>query len=111
MSQLPSLNFIVYIPKKTEYPLLIRDKDNRETDAFFVPQWGGVVIYNPPEMAVDKGNNMTVDNAHPLPVSVRMEDIMPVFIRQLKMLLGVPDNVSDLVCKEEQPPLVCFFSS
>lgn len=49
-------------------------------------------MYNPPEMAL---GNKTGYNEKQLPVavSVRMEELMPVFVRQLKMLLGVPVKV------------------
>ena len=99
VSQLPSLNFVIYLPKRTEYPLHIR-QDQRSnvtpTNAFLVPQWGGVVVYNPPEMG--SGQDMELQREavaqDKLNVSVRMEELMPLIIGQLKMLLGVPVHVS-----------------
>ena len=56
------------------------------TDTFLVPQWGGLIIYNPPEV----GNRTNEGGTR---VRVRMDHLMPAFIEQLKMLLGVPPNV------------------
>ena len=101
VSQHPSLNFLIYVPKTSEYPLHIQDvgsKDSLPTDAFLVPQWGGVVIYNPPELAGsarDKGDS--TQDAGTTSVVVRMEELMPLFIGQLKMLLGVPLKVKCLL--------------
>ena len=111
VSQLPSLNFLVYIPKKSEYPLHIRQtsKSNDSTDTFLVAQWGGVLIYNPPELAQLIKNESQSDNAtrrqdrkdsrtglqdskSALKVAVRMEKVIPIFIQQLKMLLGVSSS-------------------
>lgn len=114
VSQLPSLNFLVYIPKKSEYPLYIRQssKSNESTDAFLVAQWGGVMIYNPPEASklkeIESQRNSTgneteredrrdsqtssTDHKGALNVAVKMERVMPVFVQQLKMLLGVSSN-------------------
>lgn len=87
VSQLPSINFLVYLPRKAEHPLFIVDPGDAKSprEGFLVPQWGGVVIYN----------------AHPEPVSgaghaslsVKMGRLMPVFIEQLAALLGVPLKV------------------
>ena len=114
VSQLPSLNFLVYIPKKSEYPLHIRrsSKSNESTDTFLVAQWGGVMIYNPPEVSKlkeiesqrnstdnetgweDRRDSLTslTDHKGALKVAVKMERVMLVFIQQLKMLLGVSSN-------------------
>ena len=88
VSQLPSINFLVYLPRKAEHPLFIVDPGDAKSprEGFLVPQWGGVVIYN----------------AHPEPVSgaghaslsVKMGRLMPVFIEQLAALLGVPLKVT-----------------
>ena len=104
VSQLPSLNFLVYIPKKSEYPLHIQQssKSNDSTDTFLVAQWGGVMIYNPPEIAQQRENeskdsNKTrgekkMESKGVLQVAIKMEKVIPVFIQQLKMLLGVTSN-------------------
>ena len=103
VSQVPSLNFLVYIPKKSEYPLHIRQssKSNDSTDTFLVAQWGGVMIYNPPEIAQQRENESKDSNKSrgekdmkkgALQVAVKMEKVIPVFMQQLKMLLGVSSN-------------------
>ena len=101
VSQHPSLNFLVYVPKTSEYPLHIRDvssKDSHPIDAFLVPQWGGVVIYNPPELADSaKDKRDSTQDVGATSVLVRMEELMPLFIGQLKMLLGVPLKVKCLL--------------
>ena len=57
-------------------------------DAFLVPQWGGVVIYNYPTTTNYTGRHS---------VDVSMECIMKTFVLQLKHLLGIsPDEVSIL---------------
>lgn len=101
VSQFPSLNFLVYIPKNTESPLYIRpDPSNREeaslTDNFLVPQWGGVILYNDPggllRHGVDpNGTGAGGDDGGAVHLRVNMKKLMPVFIKQLKMLLGIPD--------------------
>ena len=84
VSQLPSLHFFVYVPKRSESPLSIlpSSKSDQHTDTFLIPQWGGVVFYN--------HGNVTSD---PDIVDVRMERVMPVFVKQLKLLLGIPSEV------------------
>ena len=86
MSQLPSINFLVYLPRRTEYPLYIVDPVNTRNlqKGFLVPQWGGVVICNAlPETS----------GTGPAHFSVEMEELMPIFIQQLTALLGVPSKV------------------
>ena len=55
-----------------------------------------MVVYNPPEMG--SGQDMELQREavaqDKLNVSVRMEELMPLIIGQLKMLLGVPVHVS-----------------
>jgi len=52
-------------------------------------------MYNPPEMGA-RGDReaLAQERLNVLNVSIRMENLMPVLIRQLKMLLGVPAHVS-----------------
>ena len=47
-------------------------------DSFLVPQWGGVMMYNTPELI----NNETS-------ILVRMDTVMPTVIKQIKLLLGL----------------------
>ncbi len=105
MSQFPSLNFLVYVPKRSESPLYIRsDSEGRSvTDNFLVPQWGGMVIYNRNEVSdlesSESGKNQSRDSGKEcgdsgvVCLEVEMRKLMPVFVDHLKMLLGVPDRV------------------
>lgn len=80
VSQLPALNFLVYVPPPSLSPLLIATPDGgHPTDTFLVPQWGSVIIYN--------SHNSSAQQ-------VKMEDLMPSFIQHINMLLGIPLNVS-----------------
>ena len=95
VSQLPSLNFLVYVTKQKHFPLHIRDLSGHMTDNFLVPQWGGVVFYNPPEWInqseVGGGGGGGVEGGA---IQVTMEEVMVMFVKQLEMLLGVPEAVS-----------------
>ena len=48
-------------------------------NAFLVPQWGGVVLYND---YTNSSNSM----------EVMMEEIMVTFVNQLKLLFGLEEN-------------------
>jgi len=85
----PVLNFILFIPSKNTSPLFIQtDNDTRSsTNAFVIPQWGGIVIYNP--------QNVTKKN-----VSLSEKDLLPImqlFLGQLRELLGIPSTVSNII--------------
>ena len=99
VSQFPSLNFLVYIPKRTESPLFIRPSssssdEHSQTDNFLVPQWGGMIIYNPGKLSqsIVESNLSGEDNGSVL-VNVKMEKLMPIFIKQFKILLGISNIV------------------
>lgn len=94
VSQFPSLNFLVYVPKRTESPLFIRQEEEEEersyTDNFLVPQWGGVIICN---LGSESGDvEAESPGGRAIRVNVPMEKLMPVFVKQLHMLLGVPET-------------------
>ena len=92
ISQLPDVNFVIYIPKREEYPLYIKSLDGSysKSNAFLSPQWGGVVVYNPKEANSTKGESEMVE------AMLDMESVMPVFLVQLRALLGIPEWVSDV---------------
>jgi len=76
----PHLNLILYVPKKTNSPLYIKNYDgtNSNTNAFIVPQWGGIVIYN--EL---QNNSNSV-------VNLKQDEIpMWLFLSQLRELMGL----------------------
>ncbi|KAL9605167.1 MAG: hypothetical protein Q9219_000101 [cf. Caloplaca sp. 3 TL-2023] len=79
----PTLNFIVYVPDPSTSPLIIKESG---ANSWMVPQWGGVVILNPPSFA---HLNKTAQ------ASLSKEDIQPailVFSRQLLSFLGAPKS-------------------
>lgn len=82
----PTINFIIYIPSKEQSPLVISDS---ATNAFLLPQWGGVMVLNP-------------NNGYPneeLTSHLSKEALKPaldLFATQLLALLGAPTRPSSL---------------
>lgn len=78
----PTINFIIYIPPKEETPLAISES---ATNAFLLPQWGGVMVLNPkPDGPSDH---------------LSKEDLKPaldIFAAQLLSLLGAPSHPPSL---------------
>ncbi|KAH3789016.1 GPI transamidase component PIG-S-like isoform X2 [Dreissena polymorpha] len=85
----PELNFLVYVPSRSEYPLYIHDAQGTklESNAFFSPQWGGVYIYNvaPP----------SPDTEGPVQHTLDMSRIMEVFVTELRLLLNFNSPASE----------------
>ncbi|XP_033102241.1 GPI transamidase component PIG-S-like [Anneissia japonica] len=92
----PDLNFIVYLPTKSQSPLYVMDAhDNRSLfNAFLSPRWGGVLVYNTPENVEDKSERD--------PLKVDMQYVMEVFVGQLRLLLGIPAQNADMFLQEEK---------
>jgi phosphatidylinositol glycan class S len=69
----------LYIPSKSTTPLHILHSDASilSTNAFLIPQWGGITIYN-------LKNDGMLDIAD-------MEGIMRVFAEQVRVLMGVSE--------------------
>uniref|UniRef100_A0ABI7ZIN8 Phosphatidylinositol glycan anchor biosynthesis class S n=1 Tax=Felis catus TaxID=9685 RepID=A0ABI7ZIN8_FELCA len=92
----PVLNFLLYVPELAHSPLYIQDKDGAPvaTNAFHSPRWGGIMVYNVDPKAY---------NASKLPVRVEvdMEQVMEVFLAQLRLLFGIA---------QPQLPVKCLFS-
>ena len=104
VSQLPNLNFFVYVPPINKSPLYLYyspgnvcilvvlwwhvvinyTDDHHSYTSFLSPQWGGLVVYN---------HNSSDQHVH-----VDMHQVMPTFITQLKKLLGLPELVKHCVC-------------
>lgn len=83
VSSFPSLNFLVYVPKSSDSPLVIKQgpEHTSTTDSFLIPRWGGITILNRSNSSVDAET-----------ISVKeLEQVMDVFLTQLRDLLGVPD--------------------
>ncbi|XP_062511336.1 GPI transamidase component PIG-S-like [Corticium candelabrum] len=78
VSSNPTLDFLVYVPTQHQSPLhIVDDMGHRVTsNAFLSPRWGGIIIHN-----VNESGDCVIE----------MEKIMPVFVSQLRQLLGVPD--------------------
>lgn len=53
------------------------------SNAFLSPRWGGILVYN-----VNKTDELQV-------VDVKMEEVMPVFVSELRLLLSIPNLVCD----------------
>ncbi|KAI0346662.1 hypothetical protein BDW22DRAFT_1352823 [Trametopsis cervina] len=73
----PVIHFVLFVPSSENSPLYILNADGSpsSSDAFILPQWGGITISNkaPP--------HMTAEN---------LEHIFLTFRRQLMSLLGLP---------------------
>lgn len=82
-----TLHFCLFIPSPAHRPMRIQDEPNSQSETgtsqatgWLVPQWGGVVIYNPPH------SNQTL--APPLDAE-ELDAPMRLFASQLRALLGL----------------------
>ncbi|KAK7044600.1 GPI transamidase component PIG-S [Favolaschia claudopus] len=91
----PVLHFIVFVPSASRRPLKILDSNGlpSSSNAFLLPQWGGIVIYNPPSVESELQQD-TNANA-PLPPSA-LHALFSTFATQLLSLLGVPNLPPDI---------------
>ncbi|KAJ8473648.1 hypothetical protein ONZ51_g7739 [Trametes cubensis] len=82
----PVIHFVLFIPSARNSPLHILDQTGsiHPSNAFLLPQWGGIVLLNPPHHP----------SSSPNPIShLSTIDLSPVFrtfAHQLLTLLGVP---------------------
>lgn len=86
----PTLNFIIYVPDPTTSPLVIKES---QANSWMIPQWGGIVILNPPSSA-----RLSQVQAKGL----SKEDIQPallVFSHQLLSFLGTPESPPSIPLK------------
>ena len=83
----PTLNFVLYIPDQANAPLVVKGS---QASSWLIPQWGGVVILNPPAAGAEE----------PLAVSkLSKEAIQPAlltFSHQLLSFLGAPQSPPSL---------------
>ncbi|CDR88655.1 related to GPI transamidase component PIG-S [Sporisorium scitamineum] len=102
LSQTHDLHFLLYIPSRSHSPLLIRDTAtggvNESSNAWLIPQWGGVVILNADQDASAESETRVMDLSRAqerqvasLPEQQVLEAIA-MFARQLEILLGLPDS-------------------
>ncbi len=86
----PTLNFILYVPDPTTSPLLIKES---QANSWMIPQWGGIVILNPPSFAPP--NQVQAKG-------LSKEDLRPallVFSHQLLSFLGTPESPPSIPLK------------
>lgn len=74
----PVLHFVLFVPSSHNSPLYILDHEGRVTssDAFILPQWGGIALLNSP------ASHLTKDT---------LSNVFHTFHRQFLTLLGVPE--------------------
>ena len=83
----PVIHFVLFIPSAKHSPLHILEDDDvslSASDAFLLPQWGGIVLHNPthpPSTALSPLPRLTPADIDP---------IFNTFAYQLLTLLGVP---------------------
>ncbi|RKP15087.1 phosphatidylinositol-glycan biosynthesis class S protein [Piptocephalis cylindrospora] len=80
ISQAPALHLLLFLPAKAHRPLHIHTHGGgilAETDAFLIPQWGGIVLHQLEE------------NTSPQLSSTELEPVLSIFRSQLRDLLGV----------------------
>lgn len=86
----PTINFILYVPSPSQSPLVI--KENSAT-SWLIPQWGGVVILNPPVPITPESQ----DRANPPRLTKSsLRPALTTFSHQLLSLLGTPSTPSSL---------------
>ncbi|XP_075912750.1 GPI-anchor transamidase component PIGS [Petromyzon marinus] len=83
-SPMPVLHFLLYVTEPSFTPLHLLTTGGRVAphNAFLIPRWGGIMIFNP-----DLSNSS--HSQLPIPVRLDTHHIMEVFITQLRALLGV----------------------
>ncbi|KAI5801454.1 GPI transamidase component PIG-S [Peziza echinospora] len=115
----PTINFIIYIPEHRVTPLIVPEAKERG-NAWLLPQWGGITIWNPPTPPQDptipppppvpeplpegeeEGQEPPVPEVVPLvggipPAHLTIDEIKPsldIFAAQLLALLGTPSSDS-----------------
>ncbi|KAI5777387.1 phosphatidylinositol-glycan biosynthesis class S protein [Geopyxis carbonaria] len=80
----PTINFIIYIPSGNQSPLTIAES---ATNAFLLPQWGGVKVINFPNNQSDSHHHLSKED---------LKTSMDIFAAQLLALLGAPSHPSSL---------------
>lgn len=96
MSQHPALNFLTYTAPCDKYPLQILDEDGSGlmSNAFLVPQWGGIFIYNAP--CPQRNESAQQQPRSKVKHEVAMEQVMAVVLSQFRSLIGLSSQVSDI---------------
>jgi phosphatidylinositol glycan class S len=87
VTSLPSLNFLTYVPKPEESPLVIKDgptSSASKSNSFLIPRWGGITILN-------RENNAAASSTPQFITLDELQPLMKVVLIQLRDLLGFPD--------------------
>ncbi|KAI9228015.1 MAG: phosphatidylinositol-glycan biosynthesis class S protein-domain-containing protein [Piptocephalis tieghemiana] len=79
ISQAPALHHLLFLPAKSHRPLHIHTLNGTlaATDAFLIPQWGGIVLH---QLGEDSSSQLSSDE---------LEPVLSIFRSQLRDLLGV----------------------
>ena len=99
LSQTHDLHFLLYIPSRSYSPLLIRDPVgggvDKGSNAWLIPQWGGVVILNVATEAQDGlvAHSATTRSIESLP-DQQVVGAITLFARQLELLLGLSPSLN-----------------
>ncbi|KAJ3031143.1 UNVERIFIED_CONTAM: hypothetical protein HDU68_006274 [Siphonaria sp. JEL0065] len=94
VSTSPPINFVIYVPTQTQTPLYIASLNEKnsplvETNAFSIPQWGGIAIVNPDYTSNKiETSSQTLVKVYKLDAQ-ELEGPMNVFLEQMRGLLGV----------------------
>ncbi|KAH0537486.1 hypothetical protein FGG08_005704 [Glutinoglossum americanum] len=87
----PTVNFVLYVPARERSPLVVRENGG---NSWLVPQWGGVMILNPPASNDTSAPQTSTPQTH-LSDSV-LRPALLTFSHQLLSLLGTPQSPSSL---------------
>ncbi|TFK26595.1 hypothetical protein FA15DRAFT_667298 [Coprinopsis marcescibilis] len=83
----PVIHLVAFVPSSDHSPLRILEADGTisNSNAFILPQWGGIVLYNPSEGETSKQLS-----------SRGFQDVFGSFANQLLSLLGVPNLPAEI---------------
>ncbi|KAH9947537.1 phosphatidylinositol-glycan biosynthesis class S protein [Amylocystis lapponica] len=89
----PVLHFVLFVPSAAHNPIRILGPDGLPvaSNAFILPQWGGVVLYNPPASASPSSSRLSTSD---------LDSAFAIFHYQLMTLLGVPGLSAHLISNQ-----------
>ncbi|KAI9847432.1 MAG: GPI transamidase component [Thelocarpon superellum] len=88
IGEAPTVNFVLYVPAVDKTPLVVKENGG---NSWLIPQWGGVVILNPPtHYAAAISERLTRE---------QMQPALSTFSHQLLSLLGTPQTPSSLLLR------------
>jgi len=102
VSSKPSFNFLAYLPTEAQSPLHIKAAEGTflDTNAFIVPRWGGVSIWNAPSDRNGTDEETTTANND----AIDERRFMSIVATQLRLLLGLRND--DLSVEESSVVMV-----